>query len=83
MYAMIFLMIFGAAILASAGILAISKEPEKSIFLSKAYGIEQKSREEIKAFANKVAKALAIVGLCIIVICGVILLLILFSESRM
>ena len=71
MYAFIFLMIFGGAILLTAGALAISKDPRESVLMARAYEIKHKSLEEAKEHAKKVAKVLAIVGASMIVVCGI------------
>ena len=71
MYALIFMMIFGGAILLSAGALAISKDPRESVLMARAYEIKRKSLEEAREHAKKVAKILAIVGASLIVLCGI------------
>ena len=75
MYAFVFLMIFGGAILLSAGALAISKDPRKSVLMARAYEIKHKSLEEAKEHAKKVAMILAIVGASMIVLCGIVVLI--------
>lgn len=70
MYAMIFMMIFGAAIILTAGIIALEKDPRDSVFLARVHGLKEKSLEEAGAIAKKIAKILAIVGICLIVVFG-------------
>ena len=74
MEAMIFMMIFGAALLLASGLLAITKDPKNSIFLARVRGLERMSREEALKIARKIAKIVAIVGASLIVFFGILLI---------
>ena len=81
MYAMVFMMIFGGTILLAAGALALSKDPRDSVLMARAYEIKSKSLEEAKIHARKVAKILAIVGVCMIAAFGIGLIICLFLPD--
>lgn len=81
MYAMIFMMIFGMAILLAALALTLSKDPRESVLMARAYEIKNKSLEDAKAHAKKVAKILAIVGAGMIVLFGITLIIFLFLPG--
>lgn len=71
MYAMLFMMIFGVALLLAAGLLVIQKDPRYSIMLAKVRGLKNKTPEEARAIARNIAKYVAIVGLVITVVFGI------------
>ncbi len=75
MEAMIFMMIFGAALLLAAGILAIEKDPRQSILLYKVMGIEKMSIEDARKKARQIAKIVAIIGGGMILVFGIALLI--------
>ena len=70
--ALLFLMIFGAALLLAALSLFLSKDPRKSIFFARVHG--KPSKEEARKTANQIASALLGVGIAIILYCAIGLL---------
>ena len=73
MEAMIFMMIFGAALLLAAGLLALTKDPKNSILMARVRGLEKMSHEEALKIAHKIAGGVAIVGAALIVFFGILL----------
>ena len=78
---MVFMMIFGGAILLAALALALSKDPRNSVLMARAYEIKNKSLEEEKIHANKVAKILAVIGAGMIAAFGIGLIICLFLPD--
>ena len=63
----LFLIIFGAALLAAAAALWFSKDPRNSFLLYKVTGIKDKETDEARKIAREIAAAVAGVGLALIV----------------
>ena len=59
METMVFMMIFGAALLLAAGSMVLSKDPRNSILLYKVQGLKSMPREQAKVLAEKIAKITA------------------------
>ena len=82
MEAMILMMIFGAALLLAAGILAIEKDPRRSILLAKVRGLEKMSIEDAKKKARQIAKIVAIIGGAMILLFGIGYLIMFFASAK-
>ena len=67
MEAMIFMMIFGAALLLTAVWLAFAKDPRHSVLLYKVQGLSSMPREK----ARQLAKIVAVIGVIMIVGFGI------------
>ena len=81
MEAMIFMMIFGAALLLTAGIIAIEKDPRQSVFLARVRGLEKMSVEDARKKARQIAKIVAIIGGGMILVFGIGLLIMYFAGA--
>lgn len=71
MEAMIFMMIFGACLLLTALILILSRDPRQSIFLARVRNLDSMSLDEAKGKAAEIARIVAIIGILLIVVCGI------------
>ncbi len=71
MEAMIFMMIFGAALLLTAAWLAFAKDPRHSVLLYKVQGLSSMPREKARGKARQLAKIVGIIGTAIIVVFGI------------
>ncbi len=71
MEAMIFMMIFGAALLLTAAWLAFAKDPRHSVLLYKVQGLNSMPREKARGKARQLAKIVGIIGTAIIVVFGI------------
>lgn len=72
--ALIFMIIFGAALLLAAASLAFSKDPRKSPLLGRVVGIEKMEKDKARKIALEVAGCVAAVGLALVIYCSVALL---------
>ena len=72
--ALIFMIIFGAALLLAAASLAFSKDPRKSLLLGRVVGIEKMGKDRARIIALEVAGCVAAVGLALVIYCSVALL---------
>ncbi|MCR5098821.1 MAG: hypothetical protein K6B14_07735 [Lachnospiraceae bacterium] len=71
MEAMIFMMIFGAALLLTAAWLAFAKDPRHSVLLYKVQGLSSMPREKAREKARQLAKIVAVIGVIMIVGFGI------------
>ena len=71
MEAMIFMMIFGAALLLTAAWLAFAKDPRHSVLLYKLQGLSSMPREKVREKARQLAKIVGMIGMAIIVVFGI------------
>ncbi len=71
MEAMIFMMIFGAALLLTAAWLAFAKDPRHSVLLYKVQGLSSMPREKAREKARQLAKIVGMIGTVIIVVFGI------------
>lgn len=72
--ALIFILIFGLALLLTAAGLWFSKDPRKSPFLARVAGIEKMGKAEAQKIAREIAGCVAAVGLAIVIYCAISLL---------
>ena len=71
MEAMIFMVIFGAALLLTAEWLAFEKDPRHSVLSYKVQGSSSMPREKAREKARQLAKILAVIGVIMIVGFGI------------
>ncbi len=71
MEAMIFMMIFGAALLLTAAWLAFAKDPRHSVLLYKVQGLNSMPREKARGKVRQLAKIVCIIVTAIIVVFGI------------
>ena len=70
-YALLFMMIFGAALLLAAAGLAFSKDPRDSFLLARVPGLKKMGKDRARKTAREIAAAVAGVGLAILIYCAV------------
>lgn len=63
MEAAVFFIIFGLAVLLAAGILALSKNPKKSVLTYRVHNLRQMTDDEARPYARRLAKVLALTAL--------------------
>ena len=74
MEAMIFMMIFGACLIFAALTLRLSRDPRQSVFLARVHKVETMPLEKAKEKAREVSGIVAIVGIVLIAVCGLVIL---------
>ena len=71
MEAMIFMVIFGVALLLTAAWLAFAKDPRHFVLLYKVQGLSSMPREKSREKARQLAKVVAVIGVITIVGFGI------------
>ena len=72
--AIIFMLIFGIALLLAAASLWFSKDPRQSPLMGRVAGIEKMGKTRAQEIAREIAGCVAAVGLAIVIYCTISLL---------
>ena len=72
--ALIFMLIFGIALLLAAASLWFSKDPRQSPLMGRVAGIEKMGKAEAQKIAREIGGCVAAVGLAIVIYCAISLL---------
>lgn len=72
--ALIFMIIFGLALLLAAASLWFSKDPRKSPLMGRVAGSEKMGKKEARKIAREIAGCVTAIGLALIIYCAISLL---------